>query len=106
MDKKLPIEIEVKNIGHFNYTFCLNKLAFIHEIVIKNIEDCKQNLKVEITSSLGIFDPYNLHIDEISNKHLINQLHEHCSVIVTTSNIPVNGQKPLVTRCLQAALSL
>lgn len=66
MDIKRPIEIEIKQIGYLNYTFCLNGLNFLHEIIVGNLEGNVQNLKVEITSSLGAFDPYHIYIDQVS----------------------------------------
>ncbi len=67
MEEKLPVEITVKNAGYINYTFCLNKLNFLYEVVIDNLESLCQNIKIEIRSDLGIFDPYVVHIDEVAN---------------------------------------
>src|SRR5690554_712798 len=70
MDAKLPIEIEVKNVGYLNYTFCLHSLSFLQEIIVKNTADTR-NLWIEITSSLGVFDPYNVHIDEVTVEQFV-----------------------------------
>src|SRR5690606_34725956 len=69
MNIKLPIEIDVKNIDYLNYTFCLNGLSFLQEIVVKNTAGVR-NLCIEIRSSLAVFEPYNLHFDEVSSDQL------------------------------------
>lgn len=49
MNLKPPIEIEVNNVGYLNYTFCLNRLVFLQEIVVKNTADFTKDLKIEDT---------------------------------------------------------
>ncbi|MGX9986918.1 DUF3320 domain-containing protein [Soonwooa purpurea] len=66
MSENLNPEIHIKNAPYFNYTFCLNKYNFIFEIIFQNIPSNLENIKIEITSSLGIFEKYRVFIDRIS----------------------------------------
>lgn len=58
-------EIQVKNSPYFNYIFCLNKYSFLFEVAVQNIDLQLENIKVEITSSYGIFEKYTFFVDKI-----------------------------------------
>ena len=75
MSEILPLEISVKHAPYFNYTFCLNKYSFLQEIQLKNLVENLSNVKVEISSSLGIFDVCELHFD-LLKKEAIFSIHE------------------------------
>jgi len=63
-------EIQVKSSPYFNYIFCLNKYNFLFEVAVKNIGAYSENIKVEISSSYGIFKDYEIFIDKITDGNL------------------------------------
>ncbi len=64
-------KILVKHSPYFNYIFCLNKYNFLYEVIIENLGEHNKNLKLEITSSLGIFENYEIFMDDSSNYNLV-----------------------------------
>lgn len=48
---------------YINYTFCLNKINFLNAVVFSEIENDLSNIKMEITSSIGVFETSVYHID-------------------------------------------
>lgn len=69
MTENMTPEIQVNHSPYFNYIFCLNKYNFLFEITVKNINEQVENIKVEISSSYGIFEDYTVFIDKISESH-------------------------------------
>lgn len=65
MSELLTPKFIIKHSPYFNYTFCLNKYNFLYEVQLHNILENLENVKIEITSSLGCFEKYQLFFDEI-----------------------------------------
>lgn len=67
MSELFTTEFIIKNSPYFNYTFCLNKYNFLYEVKLQNLPETLQNVKIEISSSIGCFENYQLFFDEIKN---------------------------------------
>lgn len=66
MTETFTPEIIVKSTPYFNYTFSLNKYNFLTSVTVVNLSEELENIKVEISSSQGIFVKYSTFIDKVS----------------------------------------
>lgn len=68
--ENLNLAITIEHLPYFNYTFCLNKYAFLERIVLENLHVEESTVKLVVTSSLGIFEPLTLYIDKVGVERL------------------------------------
>lgn len=66
MTETFTPEIIVKSTPYFNYTFSLNKYNFLSSVTVVNLNEELENIKVEISSSHGIFEKYSTFIDKVA----------------------------------------
>lgn len=71
MNETFTPEIIVKSTPYFNYTFSLNKYNFLSLVTVVNLNEELENIKVEITSSQGIFEKYSTFIDKVAGGSFI-----------------------------------
>ncbi|ROI10776.1 DUF3320 domain-containing protein [Chryseobacterium sp. H3056] len=70
MTENFQPELAINHAPYFNYTFSLNKYHFLYEIELRHFQDYNENLKITVSSSLGIFDIYNVFVDRIEDGNL------------------------------------
>lgn len=65
IENTTPIQIEIEKFPYFNYSFCLNHFPFLKTIQLQGNEKDYENITLEITSQIGLFEAYSLHIDKL-----------------------------------------
>lgn len=65
MEQNIPLKISVQKYNYFNYTFCIQKYHFIQRILIENLEQDYEGVKVLISSQLGFFEDNVTNIDRL-----------------------------------------
>ena len=70
MNQNIPFELQVKHTPYVNYTFVLNRYNFLQQISFSEVSEDLENLNLQISSSLGIFEIYNTYIDQLKKDSL------------------------------------
>lgn len=70
MNQIIPFDLQIQHNPYFSYTFCLNQLPFLQSISFKEVTEDFENLNLQITSSLGLFEKYDVYIDKIRQNSL------------------------------------
>ncbi|MGE6395847.1 DUF3320 domain-containing protein [Chryseobacterium scophthalmum] len=70
MEQIIPFELQIQHNPYFNYTFCLNQYPFLQSIAFREVSEDFENLNLQITSSLGLFEKYDVYIDKIRQNAL------------------------------------
>lgn len=70
MNPIIPFDLQIKHHSYFNYTFCLNQYPFLQSISFKEVAADLDNLNLQITSSIGLFEKYDMYIDQIKKDAL------------------------------------
>ncbi|HEX7869399.1 MAG TPA: DUF3320 domain-containing protein, partial [Chryseobacterium sp.] len=65
MNQIIPFDLQIQHSSYFNYTFCLNQYPFLQSIAFRDVTEDFENLNLQITSSLGLFEKYDVYIDKI-----------------------------------------
>ena len=65
MNQIIPFDLQIQHSPYFNYTFCLNQYPFLQSIAFREVTKDFENLNLQISSSLGLFEKYDVYIDEI-----------------------------------------
>ncbi|MBD8084196.1 DUF3320 domain-containing protein [Chryseobacterium caseinilyticum] len=65
MNQIIPFDLQIQHSSYFNYTFCLNQYPFLQSIAFREVTEDLENLNLQISSSLGLFEKYNIYIDKI-----------------------------------------
>lgn len=60
-----PIKVTIEKTPYFNYSFCLHNFSFLEKIQITDIVTEFEEIKIEILSEIGLFEPYFFHIDKL-----------------------------------------
>ena len=58
--------ISINKQPYFNYSFCVNNYSFLESVVWKLEGESLENVRIEITSQLGLFDAFEEHQDVMS----------------------------------------
>lgn len=66
MTENFKINILIDHHAYFNYTFCLHNYNFLKEIVLENTERNLEDVRLHISSSLGIFTKYQFLLDQLN----------------------------------------
>nr|WP_314496875.1 DUF3320 domain-containing protein [uncultured Chryseobacterium sp.] len=70
MNQNIPFEVQVEHTPYINYTFVLNRYNFLQQISFSEVSEDLENLNLQISSSLGIFETYNIYIDQLKKDSL------------------------------------
>lgn len=70
MEQIIPFDLQIQHSPYFNYTFCLNQYSFLQSIAFREVAEDLENLNLQITSSLGLFEKYDVYIDKIRQNSL------------------------------------
>ncbi len=70
MEQIIPFDLQIQHSPYFNYTFCLNQYPFLQSIAFREVAEDLENLNLQITSSLGLFEKYDVYIDKIRQNAL------------------------------------
>src|SRR5690606_24241847 len=71
MNTENNLNLKVNHLQFINYTFILNKLNFIQDITIQNLEDEDlENVKLTIKSAFKLFEDYSINIDKLSQNEV------------------------------------
>ena len=65
MNQIIPFDLQIQHSPYFNYTFCLNQYPFLQSIAFREVSEDLENLNIQISSSLGLFEKYDIYIDKI-----------------------------------------
>lgn len=65
MNQIIPFDLQIQHSPYFNYTFCLNQYPFLQSIAFRDVTEDFENLNLQISSSLGLFQKYDVYIDKI-----------------------------------------
>ncbi|MDM1084428.1 DUF3320 domain-containing protein [Myroides odoratimimus] len=67
MEQNTSIKLSVQKYSYFNYTFCIQKYHFIQRILIDNLEESYEGVKVHISSQLGFFEDNVVPIERLES---------------------------------------
>ncbi|RKE56570.1 superfamily I DNA and/or RNA helicase [Sphingobacterium detergens] len=56
-------QVAIEKASHFNYSFCFHNLSLVEKIKITAVTKDIEQIKIEITSEIGLFSPYTFYID-------------------------------------------
>lgn len=70
MNQIIPFDLQIQHNSYINYTFVLNKYNFLEKISFRDVSEDLENLNLQISSSLGIFETYNVYIDQLKKNSL------------------------------------
>lgn len=65
------VALKIDYTAQFNYTFFLNGFSFLRAIQLESLAETQENLKIHITSSLGLFTPHSVFIERLEEGHSI-----------------------------------
>ncbi|MGE0932195.1 DUF3320 domain-containing protein [Peijinzhouia sedimentorum] len=61
-----PLQVIIEKTPYFNYSFCLNNFSFLRKIIISDVINDFNQIKIEISSEIGLFSPYTIHLDSFT----------------------------------------
>ena len=70
MTQDPKFELLIQHNSYINYTFVLNKYNFLQNLSFREITEDLENLNLQISSSLGIFETYTIYIDQLKKGSL------------------------------------
>lgn len=70
MNQIIPFDLQIQHHSYINYTFVLNKYNFLEKISFLEVTEDLENLNLQISSSLEIFETYNVYIDQLKKGSL------------------------------------
>ncbi len=70
MNQNIPFKLQIQHRLYINYTFILNRYNFLEQISFREVTEDLESLNLQISSSLGIFETYNIYIDQLKKDSL------------------------------------
>lgn len=70
MSQNPKFELQIQHNSYINYTFVLNKYNFLEKISFRDVTEDLENLNLQISSSLGVFETFNVYIDQLKKDSL------------------------------------
>ena len=65
MVKPNVFHLGIQHSTYFNYSFRLNGYGFLTEIIFQDIQNDLENVRLEINSSIGLFEKYQFSMDQL-----------------------------------------
>ncbi len=65
MENCITLRASIHKNPYFNYSFCLHKYSFLESIVIDEVQEDYEEVRIEISSEIGLFEPYAYFLDKL-----------------------------------------
>src|SRR5690606_11382697 len=68
MENCVTIQVSIHQNPYFNYSFCLHNYSFLESILIEEVQEEYENIRIEISSEIGLFEPYTYFQDNLAKE--------------------------------------
>ena len=66
MQNSITLRVSIHRTPYFNYSFCLHNYSFLERIEIDEVLEDYEDIRIDISSEIGIFEPYTYFLDKLS----------------------------------------
>ncbi len=72
MENCVALRVSIDKNPYFNYSFCLHNYSFLESIVIDEVQEDYEDIRLEISSEIGVFEAYTYYLDKLSTEGLLS----------------------------------